>query len=549
MKDQESSVQKLNGITSNDSNSSYLTPEYLISTADSLMNLAGNEEQTADVIMAEMDIKNENIPKIKETVHSFVSDYARKGDDVDDKQFLIKKFLGYPTIWESKNEMEQVATDIVEMVSSYEKNHRELNEHIAKGKRRESWLAKKIEEGATTSGAVNVASYATKIDQAIDKANADMMQTIQNMDGSISRNPNLDGFIAEQHHASTFNIDATVKEKAFTAKTLESNGKNSVDIVIKDACGQNVRKYQSKYGKDAQTTEGYFEKGNYRGQRKLVPEGQGKDIKNANEKIEFTDYESKHSETVESTPLSKEEAKAKQEQAQKEGKVEDYTWNDANKGSIAKHIGKKAMLSAILAVGFQGARIVGRRIWNWATGKENQSVEDDVKEFVESAIKSGASAGLTVAIAGALTVVTHSGWLGKLLSKTPAGHIAMVASVAVENVKILYNFSTGRLTAEEALDQAGRSTCSVIGSFILGAEGSAWFAKKIGNFFGPVGVAIGGIVGGIVGGIAGSVIGEAVYDTGKKVAKTVAKTIKNIAKKALEGAKNFASVALSFLGF
>lgn len=69
MKYQEDDVQKINAITSNVSNSSYLTPECLISTSDSLMNLAENEEHTADVLMTELDIKNENIPKIKETVH------------------------------------------------------------------------------------------------------------------------------------------------------------------------------------------------------------------------------------------------------------------------------------------------------------------------------------------------------------------------------------------------------------------------------------------------------------------------------------------------
>ena len=69
MKYQEDDVQKINAITSNVSNSLYLTPECLISTSDSLMNLAENEEHTADVLMTELDIKNENIPKIKETVH------------------------------------------------------------------------------------------------------------------------------------------------------------------------------------------------------------------------------------------------------------------------------------------------------------------------------------------------------------------------------------------------------------------------------------------------------------------------------------------------
>ena len=89
---------------------------------------------------------------------------------------------------------------------------------------------------------MNVASYATQIDQVLNRANEDMMRTIQNIDGSISGNPNLDGLIAEQHHASTFNIDAAVKETSFTAKPLESNGKNSVDIVIKNARMNTVRR-------------------------------------------------------------------------------------------------------------------------------------------------------------------------------------------------------------------------------------------------------------------------------------------------------------------
>ena len=519
----------------------------MISTADNLVNLANNEDETADLVMSEMNINNKNIPKIKQTVHSFVSDYARKSSDVTDKQFLIKKFEHYPTLWDNQNEIEQTATDIVDTVYTYEQNRRELNKHIAKGKRRESWLSKKIEQGATASGVVNVASYAKSIDTAIDNANNAMMKTIHNLNGSVNQNPNLDGLIAEQHHASTFNIDSAVKEKTFTAEPLESNGKNSVDIVVRDDRGNIVRKYQSKYGKDTETTESYFEKGDYRGQRKLVPKGQGKDIKNANEKIEFTDYKSKNSETVESTPLSKEEAKLKQEKAQREGKIDEYTWNDANKGQIAKRIGGKAALSAGLAVGFQGARIVGRRIWNWVTGQENQSVEDDVKEFAESAMKSGASAGITIATSGALTVAARSGWLGKILMKTPAGHIAAAACAGIENVKTLYKFATGELTGEEALDQAGRSTCSVVGSLAAGAKGAS-VGAAIGSVLGPVGSVVGGIAGGIVGGIAGSTLAEAAYSAGKKIVSTVAKGVKAVASGIVHGVGSVVRGIGSFIG-
>lgn len=509
-------------------------------TAEALENLAENEEKAADAVVKTFEVKEEDYPKIKNTVHDFVTDYTHKAEDVTDKQFLVKKFSSYPALWKDTSEMENTAAEIVDTVYSYERNKKELDAHIASGKRRESWLAKKIEQGAEAAGAAQAGLYAQRIDAAIENANSAMSRTIHNFYGSINQNPNLDGLIAEQHHASTFNIDAAVKEKNFHAEPLESNGKNSVDVVVRDERGNIVRKYQSKYGKDAETTQEYFEKGDYRGQRKLVPEEQGDKINNANEKIEFTDYKSKHPESVESKPLSKEEAKARQEKAQKEGKVDNYTWNDANKGAIARHIGGKAALSAAFAVGLQGARIVGRRIWNWVTGEENQSVEDDVKEFAESAIKSGGSAGLTVATSGALTVAARSGWLGKLLMKTPAGHIAAAACVGIENVKTLYKFAKGELTGEEALDQAGRATCSVVGGFALGAEGSA-IGASIGSVLGPVGTVIGGIAGGIIGGIAGSTVGEAVFSAGKKIVGGVVKGIKAVATGIWEGVKSFAS--------
>lgn len=523
-----------------------VTATELTDTADALERLSEQEEQAADAIVAGMDIKESDYPKIQQTVHDFVSDYAHKTADTTDTQFLVKKFNNYPSLWRDQAEIEQTARDIVETVNTYVANRRELDAHIAQGKRRESWLAKKIEQGAAAAGAVQTGIYAQKIDTAIENANSAMARTIRNLDGSINNNPNLDGFIAEQHHASTFNIDAAVKEKNFSAEPLQSNGKNSVDVVVRDARGKIVRKYQSKYGKDAETTEGYFEDGDYRGQRKLVPEGQGDKIENTNEKIEFKDSKSKNPETIESKPLSKEEAKAKQAQAQREGKIDEYTWNDANKGAIAKKIGGKAALSAALAIGLQGARIVGRRIWNWARGQKNQSVEEDVKEFAESAIKSGASAGLTVATSGALTVAARSGWLGKLLMKTPAGHIAAAACVGIENVKTLYKFAKGELTGEEALDHAGRSTCSVIGGFALGAKGAS-VGAAVGSVLGPAGTVVGSIAGGIIGGIAGSTVGEAVFSAGKKVVSNVVDSVKAFAAGIADAARTVAAKAKNLI--
>ena len=120
-----------NKTTENPQNLPALAAQELTETADALENLAAHEEETADALMAGLEIKDEDAPKIKRTVHEFVTDYARKDADTTDTQFLVKKFSGYPKLWRDQAEMEQTATDIVETVYAYEKNRAELDAHIA----------------------------------------------------------------------------------------------------------------------------------------------------------------------------------------------------------------------------------------------------------------------------------------------------------------------------------------------------------------------------------------------------------------------------------
>ena len=500
----------------------------LIATAEALERLSNNDEQTADAVMAEMEIKEENFPKIKNTFEDFVSGYAHKSDDTSDKDFLVAKFKQYPTIWSSDEEIEDTAVEIVETVYAFQKNKAELDAHIADGKRRESWLAQKIEDGAKFSGANSVSEYAQNIDTAIENANNQMADTILRLDGQVSQNPNLDGYIAETYHANTYNIDAAQKEIPYHAEVQQSNNLNSVDLTIKNPDGKIVAKYQSKYGSDSETTQEYFKDGNYRGQQKLVPEGQGKDINNSHEKIEYGG--------AESTPLSKERAKELQQQAQTKGEFDKYSWKDTNKYEIAKNIGAKSAVAAGMAVAFQGTRILGRRIWNSITGKGNQSLKEDLKEFAQSAIKSGASAGATVAATGAMTVVVRSGWLGKALMATPARNIAMATCAGIEAVKNLYKFAKGEISGKEALDQTGRAATSIVGGFIGASKGAA-VGAAIGSVLGPFGSAIGGLIGGVVGGCAGSKTGEVIYEGGKKIVKTVVNGVKAVAKGVVEAGK------------
>ena len=507
---------------------------------------AENPETGADIVATVFEIHavGENRQKARETVLSFVQSYSKKAEETPDTEWLDGEFAKYPTIWTDAGERKNTASIIVERVQQFEEEKKKLAEFRERGLSRESYLKSAIENGAKAHGVNNVGSYAAEIDHALDQANKENIDLMYRRDGGINQSWHLDGFIAEQHHVESFNMEAAAQGSPCRAEVLKpapgkTYGKNSVDIVIRDGNGKVVKRYQSKYGADAESTKELFEKGDYRGQRKLVPEGQGKDIDKSTEIIEH--------EGVKSKPLSKEDAKERQRKIQEEQAAKHYEWNDVNSKAIAKNIGQKAGVAAILAVGFQGARILGRRIWNTLTGQANKRIEEDAAEFAESAIKSGATAGLTVAVTGGMVVVCKSGWLGDMLKRTPAGQIANAVCLGIENVKVLADFASGKISGEEAVERAGDATCSLVGSLALGVEGASWGAS-IGSAFGPPGTVIGGIVGGLVGGIAGGTVGRAVWEGGKAIAKTVANTVRSAASSLWEGTKSVVSSVGGFLG-
>jgi hypothetical protein len=430
----------------------------------------------------EIDSNSENRQKTRETVLSFVHSYRHKTEETPDTVWLDDEFAKYPALWKNGDERKTTALAIVERVRGFEEEKRKLAEYREKGLSRESYLKSAIETGAKAQGVTDFGKYAAEIDHALDKANKDNIGLMYTKAGEINQQLHLDGFIAEQHHANTFNMEAAAQGSPYRAEVLKpapgsAYGKNSVDIVIRDGDGKIVKRYQSKYGSDAESTQALFDKGDYRGQRKLVPKGQGKDIPGSTEVIEC--------EGIESKPLSKEEAKKLQLKIQEEQEAKQYEWNEVNGKAIATNIGQKAGVAALCAVGFQGARIVGRRIWNSLTGKPNKDIEEDAAEFAESALESGASAGLTVAVTGGITVAAKSGWLGEMLKRTPVGHIANAVCVGIENVKVLADFATGKISGEEAVDRAGDATCSLVGSLACGAEGAS-IGAAVGSVLGPV---------------------------------------------------------------
>jgi len=504
---------------------------------------AGDEERHAAALEEQLFDSPADAGRTTGMVASFLASYRENGARMAPAQWLDQEFARYPALWKSDEERQSCAREVVDTVDSANRVREELEAHLGRGKSRESWLASKLEQAAAVAGVQDIGRYAGSIDAAIDKATDDMAATIHRRipaaDGGrlVNRNPNLDGFIAEQHHVDTFNIDAASKGSPLRAKVLAPEPgaayqKNSMDIGIYDADGKLVRRYQAKYCKDAQTTEQAFQDGDYRGQRKLVCKEQVDEIPGATDVIE--------ADGVRSRPLSKEEARRIQERAQIEQEIQTYSWNDVNRTRITKELGKKALAAAMITVGLHGAHMLGRRAWNALRGKENPPFSQDLKAFFDSAIGSGAQAGVQVAVAGALVVAARSGWI-KLLRNTPAGQIANIAYVGLENAKVLYKFARGDLSVAQTVDAMSNVTTSAIGGIVGGAYG-AQAGAAVGALLGPVGAIGGAFVGGLVGCMAGSTIGTTLYEGAKRFASTAASYVSNAVSTLASGARSLLSV-------
>ena len=372
-----------------------------------------------------------------------------------------------------------------------------------------------------TLGQTAVNNYIGNIDKAIENANANMQDTILRQDGYINQNPNLDGFIAESHHANTFNVDAATKELKLRAEDLKPDvyGKNSVDIVIKkfsNGSEEIVRKYQAKFGKDAKATENYFRdklgEFKYRFQKKLVSSDQVNEIPNGVDKIEYGGAKSK--------PLSKQEAKEMQEKVQSGDKnALDLNFkNDVNTHEVLKRVGYKAVRNSI----YSGAIAVGMNIGKKIITGEEISGE----EVVETAIRTGATTGVTTAVHGAMTTAAKKGVLKGVFAKST--FVSAVAFSAVETVSTVYKVGTGEMSFKEGVD-------SLVETFTTGAVIAKAMAVTSATITGALGA------GALVTTVATVAAGAVVATVGTAVAKPIYKGIKTIVSGVVSGAKKVVS--------
>lgn len=484
--------------------------------------------------------------EFKPIIKDFMGSYA-KNSNIPVEEWLQNKMQeSLPD--RSSEEIRKMTDEIITAIKTSEEKKSSLNKAVSNGRSKESWFASEMNQATSAMSAQEASKYLAGLDSALNSANEALYSTITTQAGKVSQNPRLDGFIAEQYHAQTFNMNAKAAGSSYRAEVLEPNGsgyaKNSVDVVIKDGNGNIVKRYQSKYCKNAEATAKAFEKGDYRGQQKLVPDGQQADIqKKCTNVISSPDG-------IKSNPLSKSRAEQMRNEAQS-GKWNDLNWNEYKAKDLTLGIGKQAgyaaLQGAVIGVGFD----VAQKLWNG----EDVKAED----VIETALTSGADFGIKAAAAGALKVGVEKNIIKVIPKGTPAGTIANIAFVAIENIKVIGKMATGDLSLKEGVNKLEETTVSTVAGLAAMAKGAALGASlgaSVSTVFAPVGVAVGGFIGGTVGFIAGSTIGKTVVkgvqklrDGAIKTIKTVGNGIKNTAKSIGKGIKNFCNGFKSLLGF
>lgn len=495
-------------------------------------------------------LTNKEARNVKKMFKKYLKQYKEKDSSVSDQEWLERLFVSeLPEM--SKEEAKEDAKDIVESINTFDDNLKSINEAAERGVSKESWLSNKIQETSTNMPVQEYGRILQAFDDVLHVKNAELAEALTvAVDGDVRRvnmNPNLDGILAENLVAKTTELNAFAQGENIRVDVRESYKANSVDLCAIDLNTGKHQNYQLKFGKDAASTIKLIERGDYK-QQLIVPSEQLEEVreyfkaKGSKRKI------SDHIEIgkVKGKSFTKDELKEISKYAQEEGVLPELD----NTQDIAMSIGKNAVAMGLQSAAVTTGLTIASKIF------KGERVEPD--ELVEVALKSGSDTAVKTVTAGSLQVAVKKGIIRFIPKTTPAGVIANIACVGIENVKILGKIASGELSLTKGLDQMGRTTTSMVGGLWAMAKGAAIGAKLTGwiPVIGAPLAVVSGFVGGMIGYFGGSKAGEAIYNAGKKVAsaaKTVAKAawngIKSVGRAIGNGIKSVGRAIAGVFGF
>lgn len=474
-------------------------------------------------------ISDEEAKKLKRLFAKHLKMYKEKGSTMSDSDWLDQLFKN--ELQDISEELEQDAAEIVNAINEFNNNLESVCEAARKGISKENWLVDKIQ---STSVGMAINEYGQSLqlmDDFLYQKNMELVNALQrSADGHIKMSPNLDGNIAENMIAKTLEMSCFIQGKNVKVEVRDVFTKNSVDVRAVNLDNGKYQNYQLKFGKDAKATIDLIGRGNYNNQQIIVPSEQLDDVRahfiSKGSSKTITDHIEAWG--AEGKKFTKKNMKELQLAAQEDTVMPSMDYSHYHTKDLAMSIGKNAGALALQAAAVTSGLNLASKIF------KNENLDAD--KMVEMAIKSGADTSVKVVIAGTLQVAIRKGIINFIPKATPAGFIANLACIGVENVKIITTIATGELSMTKGLDQMGRVTTSMVGG-LWGMAKGATIGAKLTIWVPVIGVSLAvitGFVGGMVGYFAGAKIGDMISDNGKIVANVA----KSVAKAAVNGLKS-----------
>lgn len=497
-----------------------------------------NEEILNEIKMEELT--EEQIKEVQAIFKRFIQKY-KENQDKESIEWLVEQ-LKEELPDKSDEEIQKLAEEIVEAIEEYDEDLADLNRNCEEGTTKQSWFAEKIQDAAKGVAIKQFGDSLHQIDLELEGATDALQRALQ----EDSCNIQVNGILLRRHHICDFNVKASMAGSPYRAilcplPQSPEYGDVGCGIAIGNIDTKElVDKYQVISNSDIRDTILGTEVFDVGIERLVVPKEQVQGVQNAFPNKKVTSYIGGEEYGVQSEGIDSTQIKSEQVAFEEKGESPSIDWNVYKTKELVKGIGQCAGHAGIQAA------LLGAGVGIAYKAFKGEKVEVD--EVVETALVTGADAGVKCAAAGALTVAVRKGILSIIPPGTPAGTLAKIASVGIENVKILWKVAKGDLQMSQALEQMGRTSTAMYAGLTASAVGAGIGIAAFG-WIPVVGPIVGGVVGGMVGYMAGSKFGEKVfegakkvYQKGKEIVKKGVEKIKSAGRAIFNGVRRFLHV-------
>lgn len=408
------------------------------------------------------------------------------------------------------------------------------------GQKAEAWLATKAEESTKN---VTVDELQA-VEGFLQGSNDRLLRSLKAAEQVKSIAKTSVEVVAEQILLDDFNRSSADSNARYEAAIDEASansvyGRNFFDLVVKDKfTGKPLEHYQVMFGKTVQETIDMIAAADTAGQKFIVPKEMVEEVQKALPGRAVLDrLGGSKLINLASNPLS---SKIIEKCLTGELPSVINQISSADSGTLIKSIANNAVASGVLSSGMLDGleKVVGKKVINDFGGRE----------LLEQALLSGNTEGIKVAASGALATCVNKGLVKALPANTPGIVVSGLASAGIENIKVLSQVASGKMTMPEALNRMGDMNLAMAYEFVWGK-----YAKKVAalalNYIPVVGPIVSTLVSAGTLPLVGEKVRSLVFQGLKKVVpvvKTVARKAYNTVKSVCSKVKNFVCNFLSW---